>query len=437
MFEVLVPFLPLAKVLGAFGVMLLGLRLRQPLWLSVLAGSLVLALLFGLAPLAWLQVSAASVVQRETGYLVLILALILLLSEVLEKSGQTVRLMQAASGFLRDPRFRLAFFPALVGFLPMPGGAVFSAPLVRDMADDLGLARRDTALVNYWFRHLWELCWPLYPGIILTASLAGAPLTRLIAYTLPCIGLCMVLGWVFIMRPAVAHLQGAARQEAQAPRDLAAALWHGLPMLVAIIGGLGLEIGMTLFAPGWPFELGIMAALGLAILCALAQNRVGPQFLAGVLGKAELYQLVALVVSILMFKDVLQASGAVQQLSRIASGPGALFALTLTLPFLVGVISGISVAFVGSTFPIILGVISAGTAAGGALADNPQLMPHLVLGLFAGFTGVMVSPLHVCFILSCQFFGADFGQTWRRLILPCGILLASGIAWFFVLMHFA
>ncbi|MDO9082572.1 MAG: DUF401 family protein, partial [Humidesulfovibrio sp.] len=66
-----------------------------------------------------------------------------------------------------------------------------------------------------------------------------------------------------------------------------------------------------------------------------------------------------------------------------------------------------------------------------------QLMPHLVLGLFAGFTGVMVSPLHVCFTLSCQFFGADFGQTWRRLILPCGILLASGIAWFFVLMHFA
>ena len=434
MLETIAPFLPLSKVLGAFGVMLLGLRLRQPLWLSVLAGSLVLGLLFGMDPLAWAQVSAASIIQRETCFLVLILALILFLSEVLEKSGQTARLMQAASGFLRDPRLRLAFFPALVGLLPMPGGAVFSAPLVRDMADELGLARRDTALVNYWFRHLWELCWPLYPGIILTSSLAGVPLARLIAYTFPCIGLCIVLGWVFIMRPAAAHLKAAAPRTDEprddAPRDLGAALWHGLPMLVAIIGGLGMEFGMTLLAPTLPFELGIMAALTLAILCALAQTRVGPQFVIAVLRKAELYQLVALVVSILMFKDVLQASGAVEQLSRTASGPGALFALTLSLPFLVGCISGISVAFVGSTFPIILGVISA-THAG------DQLMPHLVLGLFAGFTGVMVSPLHVCFILSCQFFGVDFAPAWRRLLVPCALLLASGIAWFFVLLRFA
>jgi uncharacterized protein len=432
--EALVTFLPLAKVLGAFGVMLLGLRLRQPLWLSVLAGGLALALCFGMAPLSWLRVSADSIFQRETCFLVIILALILFLSEVLEKSGQTARLMQAASGFLGNPRLRLAFFPALVGFLPMPGGAVFSAPLVRDMADELGLARRDTALVNYWFRHLWELCWPLYPGIILTSSLAGVPLAQLILYTCPCIGLCMVLGWVFIMRPAVAHLQGAARQE-DAPRDLAAALLSGWPMLVAIIGGLGLEVGMTYFAPDWPFELGIMAALTLAILCALIQNRVGPRFVAGVLGKAELYHLVGLVVSILMFKDVLQASGAVEQLSRIASGPGALFALTLCLPFLVGLISGISVAFVGSTFPIILGIIGAGPLGGAAPASSPQLLPHLVLGLFAGFTGVMISPLHVCFILSCQFFGVDLAQAWRRLLAPCALLLACGIAWFFVLLR--
>ncbi|MDP3426140.1 MAG: DUF401 family protein, partial [Humidesulfovibrio sp.] len=185
-----------------------------------------------------------------------------------------------------------------------------------------------------------------------------------------------------------------------------------------------------------PFELGIMAALGLAILCALAQNRVGPQFLAGVLRKAELYQLVALVVSILMFKDVIGASGAVEQLSRVASGPGALFALTLLLPFLVGAISGITVAFVGSTFPILLGILGAG-AATGLPADNPQLIAYLVLGLFAGFTGVMISPLHVCFILSCQFFGVDMAQAWRRLVMPCALLLACGVAWFFVLLRLA
>lgn len=423
--------LPLAKVLLAFGVMLAGLRLRQPLWLSVLAGGLALALCFHMPLARWAAVAGASALQRETIYLIIILMLILFLSEVLEKSGQTKRLMQAATGFLGNPRLRLAFFPALVGFLPMPGGAVFSAPLVRDMADELGLDRRDTALVNYWFRHLWELCWPLYPGIILTSSLAGVPLARLIVYTCPCILLCMGLGWRFIMRPAVAHLQGAAA-EVDAPKDWRAALREGLPMLIAISCGLGFEVGMTLFLPGLPFELGIIAALLLAIACALVQNRVGPAFVAGVLADRELYRLVALVVSVLVFKDVLQDSGAVEELAHVASGPWALLALTLGLPFLVGLISGITVAFVGASFPIILGVLHTQ-----GLGEPAQLLPYLTLGLFAGFTGVMISPLHVCFILSCQFFGADMATAWRRLVAPCGLLLASGLIWFVVLSQLA
>jgi len=119
----------------------------------------------------------------------------------------------------------------------------------------------------------------------------------------------------------------------------------------------------------------------------------------------------------------------VEQLSHVASGSGALFALTLCLPFLVGLISGISVAFVGATFPIIIGVLH-------TIGAADQILPYLTLGLFAGFTGVMVSPLHVCFILSCQFFGVDLAVAWRRLLLPCGLLLLSGIAWFFVLMRF-
>ena len=58
--DALISFLPLAKVLAAFGVMLLGLRLRQPLWMSVLAGGLALALLFGMAPLDWLPPSSSA-----------------------------------------------------------------------------------------------------------------------------------------------------------------------------------------------------------------------------------------------------------------------------------------------------------------------------------------------------------------------------------------
>jgi len=431
--DTLLHLLPLGKVLLAFAVMLTGLRLRQPLWIAVIIGGYVLSLTFHMPFMIWAKVSAGALYQRDTIFLVIILALILFLSEVLERSGQTKRIMQAAEGFLVNPRLRLAFFPALVGFLPMPGGAVFSAPLVRDMADNLGVQRRDTALINYWFRHLWELCWPLYPGIILASALAEVPLAQLIMYTVPCILLCIIFGWIFIMRPAVGSLPPAPKggvQAAPPQRDVRRALYEGLPMLIAITCGLGFEAGMAVFAPQLPFELGIVTALLLAIACSLIQNHVGPSFIAGVFVDRELYKLIGLVVSVLVFKDLLQASGAVEQLARVASGRGALFALTMSLPFLVGFISGITVAFVGATFPILIGVLS---SLGGAAPDVNQLLAYMALGLFSGFAGVMVSPLHVCFILSCQFFETDIAAAWRRLVMPSLLLLVSGVVWFLAL----
>ena len=43
----------------------------------------------------------------------------------------------------------------------MPGGAIFSAPLVKGAAEGLDATPGQLSLVNYWFRHVWEVAWPL------------------------------------------------------------------------------------------------------------------------------------------------------------------------------------------------------------------------------------------------------------------------------------
>lgn len=97
------------------------------------------------------------------------------------------------------------------------------------------------------------------------------------------------------------------------------------------------------------------------------------------------------------------------------------------MPFLVGMVAGINVAFVGATFPLLLGLLE-------TLGMADQTLPYLVLATFSGFTGVMVSPLHICFLLTCEFFGADLGRTWRRLIAPCCGLGLTGFAVFWILI---
>ena len=81
----------------------------------------------------------------------------------------------------------------------------------------------------------------------------------------------------------------------------------------------------------------------------------------------------------------------------------------------------------GPTFPLLLGLLE-------QLGREQQTLPYVLLALFSGYAGVLASPLHLCFILSCQYFRADMSAAWRRLILPSGIIFVAGLAYFFLLL---
>ena len=134
--------------------------------------------------------------------------------------------------------------------------------------------------------------------------------------------------------------------------------------------------------------------------------------------------MIFVIVAIFIFKDIMQAAGVVDEMAAAAGGGAALFASAVFLPFFVGMVAGINVAFVGSTFPLLIGVLT-------MLGMQAQLIPYLILASFAGFTGVMVSPIHICFILTCEFFGCDLARTWRKLVVPCMLLLLSGVGVFY------
>lgn len=418
--------LPLLKILAAFSAMLAGIRLRLGLGTSILGGAALTALLFGLPPERWPQVVASALANRTTLFLAGIVGLIMALSTSMEKTGQSRRLMEALAVRMRSPRLRLVFFPALIGLLPMPGGAVFSAPMVGEVSRRMSVDAADKALINYWFRHVWELGWPLYPGMILTASLGGLPIHQLIAWTFPAVPLCLLLGWVFVLRPGRLRIEETPAPVTTARTSLAGILVLGLPLLVAIGGAVALEGAIGLLLPGVPFEWGVLAALLAAIVALLAQNGFPLAPVRQTLASRHLYSMLFVIVAIFVFKETMQAAGVVHELAGMAGGEVALLASAVFLPFLVGAISGINVAFVGATFPLLLGILE-------GLGMQDQTLPYLVLAQFFGFTGVMISPLHICFILTCQFFQVELSRVWRRLVVPCALLAASGSGYFLLI----
>lgn len=409
MFFVLLPFL---KVLAAFALMLVGMRNKVGLSVSILLGGLFMGLVFGLNLSSLAGVGIMALTQEKFLFLSAIVGLIMILSDGIERSGQSQRLMSSLSGYLTSPRLRLIFFPALIGLLPMPGGAIFSAPMVKTVGDELDLKKEDQAVINYWFRHVWEMAWPLYPGIILTVALADIPIAALISRTWPAVIAMYLLGWYFFLRkgvlgeirlPAVTHT---------VERRLSKVFQEGLPLLIAIVGGIGLETVLAKVAPAISFEWGVIVALLAAVVCLIVQNRLDIAFVKQVLGKKNLWAMLLVVAAIFIFKDIMQAAGIVEDMAVAAGSGVALFAASIFLPFLVGMVAGINVAFVGATFPLLLGLLH-------TLGMEAQVVPYLALASFAGFTGVMISPIHICFVLTCNFFGANLAKTWRRLVPPC------------------
>lgn len=123
-----------------------------------------------------------------------------------------------------------------------------------------------------------------------------------------------------------------------------------------------------------------------------------------------------LIIGVMMFKEALEHSGAVANLSAYFTTVGIpVLPLVFLLPFTVGFLTGITVGAVGSTFPLILSV-----------AGNDV---HLLSFAFAsGFIGVLLSPVHVCLILTREYFHADMWAVYRKIIPASAAVLLVAIA---------
>ena len=121
----------------------------------------------------------------------------------------------------------------------------------------------------------------------------------------------------------------------------------------------------------------------------------------------------------------MEQAGVVREMVKLGGG-AALITSAVFVPALVGMVAGITMAFVGAAFPLMLGLLD-------QLGMRDQAMAWAMLALVSGFAGVMASPLHICFVMTCQYFGVDLARSWRAVALPCLALMGFGVAWFFVL----
>jgi len=391
----------LLKIGAAFALIVLLLRLRWNFGAVMLIASAVLGGLYAIGPVPQLTVAARAALDPVTLNLVGGLVLIMLLENIIRTRGLLKQMTETLSRVARDRRMTMAILPGVIGLLPSAGGAAFSAPLVQEAAGDLTIDPERRAFINYWFRHIWEYVCPLYPGVILTAGVAGLPLNTVMLAQLPLAAAVIIVGSLLCFR----GIEGGVQIDRRRPSDLRDLAVSLLPILALLV-----LVGV--------FRLSLSLAMALIVAALLIVYRYRPREIALAVRQSISLNVILMVCGIMVFKGMLDASGAIGSLPRFfgESGlpPAAVF---FALPFLVGLLTGLTVGFVGSTFPIVVAMTG----------GHPQ--PAVVAFAFAsGFAGVMLSPTHLCYLLTVRYFRADLASTYRLLYLPVLLVFLVGLA---------
>lgn len=391
----------LVKIGAAFAVIVALLRLKWNLGLVMLAGAVFLGTLYRIGPVAQAQVMLRASIDPVTINLVAGLVLIMVLENIIRKKGVLKRMMEAVVNVARDRRVAMAVLPGVIGLLPSAGGAAFSAPMVQEAAADVDISPERKAFVNYWFRHIWEYISPLYPGVVLASAVTRIPLGKFMASQLPLPLALIGVGALLAFRGIkTAPVPGKRNRE-----ELTALFTTLLPITTAII----------LVAL---FKVPLALAMIIIVLALLLLYRYPPGEIRTTLRESLSINIVLMVAGIMVFKGMLEASGAIDALPAFFRQSGLPLGVVLfSLPFIVGLLTGLTVGFVGATFPIITAM----------LGGNPD--PGSISFAFAsGFAGVMLSPTHLCLLLTLRYFKADMAGTYRLMYAPVLLVFLAGLA---------
>jgi hypothetical protein len=392
----------LLKTLTVLAILVILLRRKVYLGTVMGVGALLLAILYLTPPLAFLGGVYRAVMAPKSIEMTGLLVFTMIMENILRKTGTLKRMVESLSEILPDSRLIMAAMPAMIGMLPSPGGAVFSAPMVGEASAHLEIPPDQKAFINYWYRHIWEYVSPLYPGIILVSGLTHVPFQQLALINAPFALSVIFWGALFCFSGIgpTPPPEGTTRGKGRALGVFALAV---APIFLALVLVVLLGVNPLL-------------AMGGVTVALYPLHRYSPAGVWESLRESVSAKALFLVIGIMVFQETLRVTGALDGVSGFFAASGLPPMLILAaLPFLAGLMTGLTIAYVGITFPILMPLMGSGSPSLGLLA----------LAFGSGFAGVMLSPVHLCLVLTREYFNADMARVYHRLWIPSALVLAA------------
>ncbi|RLF44301.1 MAG: hypothetical protein DRN09_03450 [Thermoplasmata archaeon] len=401
-------------VIVAFIVVILLIRKKWNFGATLLLGSLIVGI-FSLQEIqpvdiakAFLRANIYSMDEGKISTTTLELALIMLfiniLAVMMQETGAMTKLIDSLRRVFSKGSI-LAVIPAVFGLLPVPGGALFSAPMVDKEGDKLGVSKENKTILNVWFRHIWFFVYPFSSAMILICSqdFSNINIYDLVAIQIP--------GFLFMAIIGVLILKRSIPEKVMKENNIKENFEkRGLLYLIPIILPIMLSMLISIFSRlpsttsiliSLPF--GILALLGLLVIDGLADRNYSK-----ILKKGLSWKLPLAIVGIMTFREMIKTSGTVEIISSITSASYLPAIIIIVLvPFIFGVITGYNLGAVALSYPIIEPLSP-------LVGTNIVAITSLIFT--SSLVGYIISPVHLCVVVSCEYFKTDLSKVYKRFV---------------------
>lgn len=379
----------------SMAIILLLLRRHIPIGPCMLAGGLFIWLVKSTQPAFLWQALTETLALSRTYDIIFALYFVMCLEIELRTSGALSGMVKALQRIFSSAKFTLAVMPAFLGLLPSLGGARFSAPIVEEASKEFSLSREHQATINFWFRHIFEYSSPIIPGMIMACSIAGVAFSDFLIHLSWLTLLSFAAGWLVLIRPIKdLKTQSQIYDPAEYHKNLIDMYLSLSPVILTFLLVVFLDLNASL-------------AMGLVTVCMFFVLQHTQRFVNGkeVIFGAFDWKMFLNVICILYFIQILTVTSVLNEIVvAFQSSPLPVPVIIAAVSFIIGILTGMSQGHVAIVMPIVAAMSTGNlNLAGVAMAF--------------GVAGQMLTPTHMCLVVTLDYFKANFFKTLQPIVL--------------------
>jgi len=394
---------PTVALIASFSFLGVMLYRRVNIGITLNATALLLALL----SLDWLNIPTI-VYETTTDLLTVAIVLatfgIMLLSQLYKETRLIDNLSVSASRIINNSKIVSSVLPAVIGLLPVAGGALMSAPLVDSQAEKLGLKPEKKAYVNVWFRHTIFPVYPISQVLIITAALTGIAVPLIIIRQIPVVVVMVLVGYLIgFWKVSPVKKEGSLNSKSNENLDseLKRFLIAFSPILATIVVVVGLDTA-GLGLAGLGFDVFIATLIGLLVLTMI--SKPSPRIFVKPMKGWEIYGITMAAYGAFLLRKVTIAAGISEIFKTLAINGGIDIILLLTLiPALLGFLTGSPSGGVAISVSILAGM----------LTFSPKTAALLYMSAYLGY---LIVPSHLCFAFTVDYFKCSMSRVYKYII---------------------